>query len=299
MTCLSLGICLLTLTNSAVAQKDQPIIKFGLFADIQYGNCETNGSRFYRNSLGKLENCVRELNHQEVEFSINLGDIVDRSYGDIDSVLIYLERLERKLYNTTGNHDYKEVVDNEILYKKLKMPSAYYYFKEKNWVFIMLNTNEVASYANIAGTEKEKQLTEMIAKAKLTSGVAKPSWNGGISHQQLDWLSKLLTKCDRLSENVLIFSHHPLYPDTDYTAQNNQEILDVIGNHSCVKAIFSGHHHSGNFAYFKNIPIVTMEGMIETEKENAFAVVSIYTDRIMLDGRGRATSRTLPFSGHP
>lgn len=64
-------------------------------------------------------------------------------------------------------------------------------------------------------------------------------------------------------------------------------------------AVFSGHHHSGNFAYFKNIPIVTMEGMIETEKENAFAVVSIYTDRIMLDGRGRATSRSLPFSGHP
>lgn len=42
------------------------------------------------------------------------------------------------------------------------------------------------------------------------------------------------------------------------------EILDVINRYNCVKAIFSGHHHSGAFGYFDHIPCNTVEGMIET-----------------------------------
>ena len=87
------------------------------------------------------------------------------------------------------------------------------------------------------------------------------------------------------------------------------EILDVINRYNCVKAIFSGHHHSGAFGYFDHIPCNTVEGMIETPDKNSFGIVRIYKDRIELEGKDlkviwqveNPDTKTLYFSivGHP
>jgi hypothetical protein len=45
----------------AAAQRIRPVIRFGIISDIQYCDCETGGSRYYRNSLHKLA-----LNDREV-----------------------------------------------------------------------------------------------------------------------------------------------------------------------------------------------------------------------------------------
>lgn len=50
------------------------------------------------------------------------------------------------------------------------MPSEYYSFKKGDWVFIMLNTNEIASYANIAGTPKENEWNRMQEQIKQIKG---------------------------------------------------------------------------------------------------------------------------------
>ncbi|MDR0541344.1 MAG: metallophosphoesterase, partial [Dysgonamonadaceae bacterium] len=194
------------------AQNDTPIIKFGLIADIQYADCDASGSRFYRNSLKKLDDCVDSLNGKKVEFTINLGDVIDRKFADLDSVLPRLNRLKNKVYNTTGNHDYGGISDNAILFKKLNMPSEYYSFKKKNWIFIILNTNEISSYANISGTAKEQELQVMLNRIKSSGGRQGASWNGGISGKQLKWLDDILAKAEKSGNKVLVFSHHPLYP---------------------------------------------------------------------------------------
>lgn len=174
-----------------------------------------------------------------------------------------LVHLNNEIYHITGNHDYKEVTDNSVLYRQLSMPSEYYSFKKQNWVFIMLNTNEVSAYANVTGTEKEQELAEMLEQIKQTGGKQAYRWNGGISRKQMKWLDDLLGKCERNHNNVLIFTHHPLYPQSEFTALNNMEILNTISKYPCVKAVFSGHHHAGAFGYYKGIPMITQEGMIE------------------------------------
>ena len=40
-------------------------VKIGVFADCQYCDCETAGTRFYRNALDKLEECVNQFNQTE------------------------------------------------------------------------------------------------------------------------------------------------------------------------------------------------------------------------------------------
>ena len=230
---------------------------------------------------------------------MNLGDIIDRKNSDLDSVKFYLSRLNNKIYHITGNHDCKEVTDNAKLYSQLDMPSEYYFFKKQNWVFIMLNTNEVSAYANVKGTVKEQELAEMLEQIKRTGGKQAYRWNGGISKKQMQWMDDLLADCEKNGNHVLIFTHHPLYPQSEFTALNNMEILHTIGKYPCVKAVFSGHHHAGGFAYYKGIPMITHEGMIETEKKNAYSIVEITQDSIMVKGQGRASSRFFRYSQVP
>lgn len=282
--------CFCIPTNMLLAQDEKPLIKFGLFADAQYADAEPNINRFYRNSIPKLEECINYFNQEKVQFTINLGDIIDRDLNDLDTLLTCLKQLDHKVYHLTGNHDYKGVTDNEVLYKKLNMPSEYYSFEKKKWVFIFLNTNELANYSNVKGTEKEQELSALRRKIKATGGMQGATWNGGVSAKQLAWLDQLLTKSEKAGKQVMIFAHHPLWPKSAFTALNNMEILEVIDKYSCVKAIFAGHHHAGGFAYFKDIPVVTVEGMVETDK-NSFGIVKVYPDKIVLDGKARMTPR--------
>lgn len=292
MNKLAIFLTVLTMTVGvmAKAQQSKLILKIGLIADIQYADAETRGTRYYKNSLNKLKTCVEDLNHQNVHFSLNLGDIIDRNAKDLNSVLTILKKLRKPVYTTTGNHDYHGTTENKILYKKLGMPAEYYAFKQKDWLFIMLNTNEVASYANISGTWKEKELKTMVDSIKTAKGANAAEYNGGISSRQLKWMDSLLAGAQKGKQKVLIFSHHPLDFSRGFTALNSGEILSVISKYQCVKALFAGHHHSGDFGYHANIPCITLEGMVETSDQNAYGILELYQDNLQVKGIGRTKS---------
>lgn len=298
-TFIKLIISLFFLGGSVLAQDLPPILRFGLFADTQYADCPSENTRFYRQALLKLDTCINYFNQQNVQFTINLGDIVDRKNSDLETVKSCLSRLNADIYHITGNHDYKEVTDNAVLYRQLSMPSEYYSFRKKNWVFIMLNTNEVSAYAHVEGTEKEQELADMLDHIKKTGGKQAYRWNGGISKKQMKWLDSQLAESERNNLNVLVFSHHPLYPQSGFTALNNMEILQTISKYTCVKAVISGHHHAGAYDCYNGIPIITHEGMIETEKQNAYSIVEITQDSILLKGHGRATTRAFKYTQLP
>lgn len=281
--------------NLCHGQSAKQVIRFGLISDIQYCDCEPRGSRFYRNSIAKLDSCVDAINQQKVQFTLNLGDIIDRNPKDLDTVLKSLSRLDKKVYNTPGNHDYAGVKDNKQLHDKLGMPEEYYSFKKGNWRFIMLNTNEVASYANVAGTWKEGALKQMYADYKAATGHEAADYNGGISSTQLAWLEDQLKASQKKGESVLIFSHHPMSCAKGLTALNDREILGMVAGYKCVKALIAGHHHSGAFCYEGTLPVVVVEGMVETAGQNAYGIVELYPDKLVLKGHGRMLSRTLEF----
>ncbi len=275
-------------------QPEKPLVRFGLIADIQYCDCETANNRYYRKSLRKLDECVQDLNSAGVQFTINVGDLVDRdTEANIDEIMKRLDKLENKYYNTTGNHDYGGVTDNKALYQRLKMPAEYYTFEYENWVFIMLNTNEISSYSNTAGTAKEEELTALTSALKKERRRNGASYNGGISKEQMKWLEKELTKAQQEGKNVMIFSHHPFYPDNGLTAFNDRDILELLSRYSCVKASIAGHHHPGHFGEYNGIPFITTQGMIETENENAYGIVELFSHKIVITGKGRTRSYEL------
>jgi Predicted phosphohydrolases len=276
----------------ACTESNPPAVRFGIMSDIQYCDCDNLWILYYRESLPKLEEAVNYMNKKNVDFTVNLGDIIDRDYSSFDPVIERLDKLNNKLINITGNHDYDGVTDNKILYDRLSMPDEYftYEFKEHDWQFIFLNTNELASYSNIKGTPKEEEYNTIVERSDKEERNNTQSCNGGISEKQLHWLDSILTVADSLNKKVLIFSHHPIYPDN--AAINNIEILSVIEKYKSVKAAFSGHVHEGNFGYYKEIPFITIQGMLDTKK-NAYGIVSLYDNKIVIDGKGRLESRKI------
>ncbi len=270
----------------------EPLFKFGVMADIQYCDDESRGNRYYRNSLQKLDEVVDALNEERVRFTVNLGDLVERdAMESLPPVLERLDNLKNPVYNTGGNHDYWDMYDYRRLHKMLGMPAAYYAFSEGDWRFIVLNTNEVSSYTKMAN---KKEFAAMEQKIKDEKRPAPTSYNGGISKKQMRWLEHELKKAGRRSMKVLIFSHHPLYGPKGLTALNDVEIVELLSKFpTVVKGAIAGHHHDGAFGTSNDIPFITTEGMVETESGNAYGVVTVYSDKIELEGQGRMKSHTI------
>lgn len=283
--------------QNGYSQNKEPLIRIGIIADIQYGDFETRGTRFYRNSLKKLNEAVNYFNDNNVAFTVNLGDLSDKYPEDIDTIVSILGGLDKRVDNITGNHDYAGIDNNEMLYRKLGMPAEYYTveLKKQNLVFIYLNTNEIASYANVKNTTKETELKAMREKIVTENRKNGYDWNGGISAKQMKWLEKTLAKADRKKQKAILFTHHPLYPVNNHNALNEKEILAVIEKYRCVKAVFSGHNHAGNSGSYNGIPCITLEGMIETENENSYGILEVYDNKLILNGNGRMKSHTLNY----
>ncbi len=292
----SIVICFFLFTHVMVkGQQSIPVLRFGVIADIQYADKDDHGSRFYRKSLEKMENCIANLNQEKLAFNVVFGDLVDQGPKDLPPVIELLNTLKANYQNVLGNHDYVNVNDREQIYQQFNMPSPYYAFEKANWMFIVLNTNEVSEYGSNIDSPFRKEWEELANSLKKDGRKNMLPWNGGISSIQLTWLENKLKKAQENKQNVLVFSHHPLFPETGYEALNNREILNVLDKYNHVKGIISGHHHTGNFAYYHKIPSITLEGMVETASENAYGVIELYHNKIVLIGQGRMTSRTLDF----
>jgi len=140
-------------------------IQIGIFADCQYCDCPTSGSRHYRNSLFKLKACIRHFNHNEqMAFVVGLGDLIDRDFRSFKSLEPILEKSVHPVYHVTGNHDFD--VDKSLLEKvpeALGITQTYHSFEMKGWLFIFLDGNEITLQSNDPQTvrQAEKILLEL------------------------------------------------------------------------------------------------------------------------------------------
>jgi predicted phosphodiesterase len=74
---------------------------------------------------------------------------------------------------------------------------------------------------------------------------------------------------------------------------NSEEVLSVLSKFENVKLYLNGHNHAGNYAFQNGIHFVNLKGMVETETENAFSIISFSDKQIEIKGFGREESRIL------
>ncbi len=181
----------------------------------------------------RFAQCLDLVVDQDIDFVLNGGDTVMAvDYGDITRERVHeLWTLWHAgqgplkgyaMYSCLGNHDmwWAAPDKSDPMYGKpyavgqLGIPHHYYSFEERNWHFIVLDSNHSPA--------------------------------GSLGEEQMNWLKEDLASVDR-QKHVLIMSHYPIFSaicqweggmHTDY-----KELLTLFYQHPNIRACISGHMH--------------------------------------------------------
>ena len=268
----------------------------GLVADAQYADIPDKGTRFYRASLAKLDAAVAHFQGRELVFCVHLGDLIDREWTSFDAIAARLAPSRHRWHQLLGNHDF-EVLDarkGEVP-ARLGMRWRYGAFDHGAFRFAVLDTNDVSTYAQAAGTPDHAAATAELARLQAAKVRQAKPWNGGLGAKQLAWLEATCAGARRDGKRVIVLAHHPVFPANEHNLWNAAEVLALLDRHPHVVAWLNGHNHAGAFGDYHGVPCVTLHGMVETAATNAFATARVLPDRLVITGHGREPSREVKF----
>jgi len=260
--------------------------RFGIVTDSHYADTDLRNNRYYRESTGKMTECVELMNEQKVDFLIELGDFKDQDDSPIEertiSHLRAIEKVFRRFqgpkYHVLGNHDMdsisKDQFQKNITNTNIGSGSTYYSFNSHGIHFIVLDANyRVDDTAYDHGNFK---------------------WTDTYIPQiQLEWLRKDLAAA---SLPAIIFVHQLLDGRGDPYVNNAEDvrrILQVSGN---VLSVFQGHKHEGDYHQISGIHYYTLKAMVDGSgpENNSYATVEVLHDNsIIITGYRKAVSREL------
>jgi alkaline phosphatase len=254
-------------------------IRFGLVTDPHFGRIDSNGSRYYVQSIDKLNDAIRVFNENKVDFVIELGDFKDMAKDNIPKTLAFLDEIEQTyrqfrgdVYHVLGNHDMDCLSKTEFLEHTKNSGKANgktcYSFVKKGIKFIALDANY-----NEDGSDYDR---------------GNFNWtNAYIPESEKRWLENELT----CKQPVVLFIHQLLDDFSDVPKSvcinNAADIVAIIERKNNVLAVFQGHHHVGHYSFRNGTHYFTLKGMIEGSypENNSFAIVEIEKSlNINLDG---------------
>ncbi|MFD1616021.1 metallophosphoesterase [Gelatiniphilus marinus] len=268
--------------------------EIGIIADCQYCNCETQGNRFYKQSIGKFKSAVEKLNTKELDYTIHLGDFIDRNFESFDSVLPIWNSLKSEKYHVLGNHDFS-VSDSlkPLVPTTMGLKNRYYSFIKNNWRFIVLDGNDLSYYGVIANSKK-KETDSLFKLLKNEDEPNLKTWNGGLSLDQLQWVKEELNQAKNKNEYVGFYCHFPAGRNGDaHNLWNYKQFLQLIDSYDNVKFYFNGHNHNGDYLEKNSVHHLTFKGMLDTKNTSAFATAKFTKDSIFIKGYGREITRAL------
>ncbi len=271
----------------------KPLFSFGIIADAQYADKEPAGTRYYKSSITKLREAISAFKQDSVDFVITLGDLIDQDINSYNPLLNMIDSSGMKFYHVSGNHDYSvEPFLKERLPEVYFREPGYFAITHKNFRFIFINGNEISTYSTM-DTAIINKAEILIDSLKETGGQNAVEWNGAVSKKQLSWLDEQINKASRENNKVFLICHFPVFPDNIHNLLNYKEVLSLIGKYDNCIAWFNGHNHEGNYGKRGKTNFVTFKGMVETENQNSFARVDVYSNKVLIKGSGRENSRIL------
>jgi len=278
------------------AAQGQPLFRFGVIADPQYAPVPPNLSnhRYYANSLWKMQEAIARLNEEDLSFVVTLGDIIDRHWESYSHILPMYDTLRHEKVFVLGNHDFAVAADYlRSVLRTVGMPRAYYDFAGGGWRFVMLDGNDVSTFAPPPGDPRRAVAAQRLADLKARNAENAQSWNGSLSDTQFGWLKQTLDRARGAGERVIVMGHYPIYPANQHNMWDSERIVALLNAYTNVAAYFCGHNHAGNYGEAGGQHFLNFKGMVDTPTTTAYAIVEVHADRIMVRGFGRETDREL------
>ncbi len=277
----------------AISPASERQLRFSIVADVHYADTQTRGTRYYRDSLAKLSECVATMNDRKlaslggeadgVDFLVELGDFKDEdSPGVEQKTLSYLKTAEKILrkfagpkYHVLGNHDMDSISKKQFLSHventNIDPSRSYYSFDCKGVHFVVLDANFRSD-----GTDYDHGNFDWT--------------DANIPNAEMDWLKKDLAVA---AEGSIILVHQPL-AGTEYEYVNNaRQVREILEESKKVLAVLQGHHHPGDYVEKNGIFYYTLRGMVEGPgaENNSYAIVEVSRDRsITITGYRKAVS---------
>lgn len=279
------GVSVSTPTVSATAPR-RAALRFGLLTDFHYADAPKAGTRYYRESLGKVREAVTRLRAERVEFLAALGDLKDmaarepdtRTLSNLVAIEAELQRFGGPTYHVLGNHDMDNLSKAQVLGN-------------------ITNTGVVPNRSFYAFSRGGVRLITLDACC-LKDG-------RDYDHNNFDWrecyvpapqLEFLRAELKASAEPVIVFVHQRLDGTGDHFIKNSPEVRGILEASGKVLAAFHGHDHRGGHSVINGIHYYTLIAVVEGsgEANNAYAVAEVTPDlNITITGYRRAVSMAL------
>ncbi|WP_160005329.1 metallophosphoesterase [Rhizobium sp. 18055] len=275
---------------------DRPLFRFGIVADPQYAAIapRTDMDRYYANSRAKLAEAIEVFNAEDLSFVMTLGDIIDRDFKSFDDILPVYDALKHANFLLLGNHDFAVAPEHLAdVSARLGMPAPYFSLAKHGWRLIVLDGNEVSTFAPPVGHPHRDLAAARLAELQAAGAVNANAWNAMMSDEQFAWLEKQIEAAASEGERVIVMNHYPVFPPNQHDCWDREKIIHLLSNAPHVAAYFNGHNHVGNYGMVGTCHFVNFKGMVDTQSENAFAIADVYNDRIEIRGFGREEDRVL------
>ena len=255
----------LGLQKSITAANASPSIslRIGLITDLHHADKPAAGSRFYRETIKKLNSAAEEFQTSGLDFVVELGDLIDAA-DSVETELSYLRTINREFsklstdrHYVLGNHCVDTLTKTEFL-QEVGQKESYYSFDRAGFHFILLD----ACFRNDG----------------VPYGRKNSKWNdANIPPAELEWLREDL-QSTKLP--TIVFVHQRLDVTTDHGVKNCVDVRDILKNSGHVLAVFQGHSHQNDLKDIDGIHYCTLVAMVEGSglENNGASVLELHDD---------------------
>ena len=262
------GTLLLTATASATsgpsplfAEPSGKRLKIGLITDLHHADKPVNGTRYYQETLGKLDEAAYRFEKEEIDFVVELGDLIDES-DTVASELRYVKEVNKEFsaiskdrHCVLGNHCVYTLTKEEFL-GGVEQQKSYYSFDRGNFHFVILDACfriDGQPYGRKNFDWKESTVPAL----------------------ELDWL-----QTDLNSTKTVVFAHQRLDVTGNFGVKNAVVVRKVLENSGKVIAVFQGHSHENDLKEVGGIHYCTLRAMVEGSgpDNNGYSTVELTSD---------------------
>ena len=269
-------------TLAEVQDVAAPALRIGLLTDLHYADRPPAGTRFYRETVSKLRECVSQFNKLGPDMVVELGDFIDAAdtaEGEIEhlkKVEAEYSRLKPDRHYVLGNHCVW-TLNKKQFQANCAAREPFYSFDRDAFHFIILDACFRADGAPYGARNFEWTDTE-------------------IPPIERDWLRDDLRSAKGKS---IVFIHQRLDVENHYGVKSAPAVREILERSGKVLAVFQGHSHQNDLREINGIHYCTLAAMIEGTgaEQNAYALLSLFEDGLLkLEGFRRQSSYELGVS---
>jgi len=249
--------------KSAVVEAPRKSIRFGLMSDLHHADKPEFETRFYRETLEKLDEASTEFLVSQIDFAVELGDFIDAA-DSVEAQLGYLKTINDKFSTVADERHYVlgehcvDMLNKAEFLAAVEQKESYYSFDRDRFHFIVLD----ACFRQDGDPFGRKN----------------SSWaDSNIPPKEIEWLRRDL---DSTRKRTIVFVHQRLDTHSNFGVKNAPEVRRILEASDNVLAVFQGHSHDNDLTDIGGIHYCTLRAMVEGSgaENNGYSVVEIARD---------------------